>query len=164
VYIKWRHQWGNFRNFLSLRFYVKSILGIVDVKNLPFLHCKWRWISILGIFQLSKSAKLESKFTPLKIVKMAVFEVLQSLKLISRKSSEISTQCGNYRNCLTRIFGKYFVKVTVLLSILLKSRFDGIFHWWERISWFPHCVPVFHTTVDTEKSSDLILAKYVEFL
>ena len=29
---------GNFRIFLSLRFYVKSKLGIVEVQNLPFLH------------------------------------------------------------------------------------------------------------------------------
>ena len=31
-------QCGNFLIFLSLRFYVKSILGIVQVKNLPFLQ------------------------------------------------------------------------------------------------------------------------------
>ena len=29
-------QSGNFMIFLSLRFYVKSILGILDVQNLPF--------------------------------------------------------------------------------------------------------------------------------
>ena len=29
---------GNFMIFLSLRFYVKSILGIVEVQNLPFSH------------------------------------------------------------------------------------------------------------------------------
>ena len=31
-------QCGNFRIFLSLRFYVKSILGILEVQNQPFLH------------------------------------------------------------------------------------------------------------------------------
>ena len=29
-------QCGNFMIFLSLRFYVKSILGILEVQNLPF--------------------------------------------------------------------------------------------------------------------------------
>ena len=48
-------------------------------------------------------------------------------------------QCGNYGNSLSRIFGKNFVKVTVLrvlLNKLLNSWFDGIFFWWERISRF----------------------------
>ena len=43
---------------------------------------------------------------------------------------------GNYGNSLSRIFGKNFVKVTVLLSKLLKSWFDEIFFWWEKISRF----------------------------
>ena len=30
-------QYRNFRNFLSLRFHVKSILGILEVQNVPFL-------------------------------------------------------------------------------------------------------------------------------
>ena len=42
-------------------------------------------------------------------------------------------QCGNYGNSLSRIFGKNFVKVTVLLNKLVKSWFDEIFFWWERI-------------------------------
>ena len=47
------------------------------------------------------------------------------------------TKCGNYYgNSLSRIFGKNFVKVMVLLSKLLKSWFDKIFLWWERISHF----------------------------
>ena len=32
-----------------------------------------------------------------------------------------TTQCGNYENSLSYIFGKNFVKVTVLLNKLLKS-------------------------------------------
>ena len=31
-------QFGNFMIFLSLRFYVKSIYGTLEVQNLPFLH------------------------------------------------------------------------------------------------------------------------------
>ena len=32
-----------------------------------------------------------------------------------------TTQCGNYANSLAHIFGKNFVKVTVLLNKILKS-------------------------------------------
>ena len=47
-------------------------------------------------------------------------------------STEISgSQCGDYENSLSRIFGKNFVKVTVLLNKLLKSWFDEIFFWWD---------------------------------
>ena len=47
-----------------------------------------------------------------------------------------SAQCGNYGNSLSRIFGKNFVKVKILLNKLLKSWFDEIFFRWERISRF----------------------------
>ena len=39
-------------------------------------------------------------------------------------------QCGNCGIPLSCNFGKSFVKVTVLLNKLLKSRFDEIFFWW----------------------------------
>ena len=42
-----------------------------------------------------------------------------------------SAQCGNFRNSLSRIFGKKFVKATVLLKKLLKRWFDEIFFQWE---------------------------------
>ena len=48
-------------------------------------------------------------------------------------------QCGNYGNLLSRIFGKNFVKVTVLLRKLLKSWFDGNFWAWSRV------LVLFHT-------------------
>ena len=48
------------------------------------------------------------------------------------------SQCWNYGNSISR---KNFMKVTVLLNKLLKSWFDEIFFWWERISCFstPQC-------------------------
>ena len=46
------------------------------------------------------------------------------------------TKCGNYGNSFSRIFAKNYVKITVLLNKLLKSWFDEIFCWWERISRF----------------------------
>ena len=45
-------------------------------------------------------------------------------------------QCGNYGNFLSCIFGKNFVKVTILLNKLLKNWFDEIYFWWEKISYF----------------------------
>ena len=43
-------------------------------------------------------------------------------------------QCGNYGNSLSRIFGKNFVKVTVLLSDLTKYLFSE-----SKFPWFPQC-------------------------
>ena len=69
-------------------------------------------------------------------------------ELISRKIEHFvenekftRTHCGNYGNSLSRIFGKNVVKVTVLLSKLLKSWFDEIFLWWDFLV-FPRCVIV----------------------
>ena len=42
----------------------------------------------------------------------------------------------NYGNSLSRILGKNYVKAKVLLNKLLKSWFDEIYFWWERISCF----------------------------
>ena len=55
----------------------------------------------------------------------------------------------NYGNSLSRIFGKNFVKVTVLLNKLLKSWLDEIFLWWERISRFSTlcCGKVLHSGI-----------------
>ena len=45
-----------------------------------------------------------------------------------------NAQCGNYGNLLLRIFGKSFVKVTVLLNkLLLKELIWRNIFWWERI-------------------------------
>ena len=56
--------------------------------------------------------------------------------LLLGDNSVEKSQCGNYGNSLSRIFGKNFVKVTVLLNKVLKSWFDEIFYKWERISRF----------------------------
>ena len=44
----------------------------------------------------------------------------------------METQCGNYRNLLSHIFGKNFVTITHLLNKLLNSWFDEIFFRWAR--------------------------------
>ena len=55
-----------------------------------------------------------------------------------------SIQCGNYGNSFSRIFGKNFVNVTVLLNKLLYRAKELVWRnvfWWEKMSRFPHCVP-----------------------
>ena len=49
------------------------------------------------------------------------------------------SQCGNYGNSLSYIFGKNFVNVAVLLNKLLKSWFDEIFLGKREFFVFPHC-------------------------
>ena len=52
------------------------------------------------------------------------------MKVILRSTSFVLlsyAKCGNYGNSLASIFGKNFVKVTVLLKKLLNKRFDEIF-------------------------------------
>ena len=69
-------------------------------------------------------------------------KIFREIKFLSKKSERKipefpqCAQCGNYGNSLSRIFGKNFVKVTVLRNKFLKSWFDEIFFWWERISCF----------------------------
>ena len=59
-----------------------------------------------------------------------------SPKILREINSLVTTQCGNYGNSLSCIFGKNFEKATVLLNKLLKSWFDEIIFWWERSSAF----------------------------
>ena len=51
-------QCGNFRIFLSLRFYVKSILEILEVLKLPFFHFRHSEFCWIGKFQPLKCAKI----------------------------------------------------------------------------------------------------------
>ena len=73
--------------FLSLRFYVKSILGILEVQNLPFQqNIKALNFDVLRIFALLKAVNYQiDKIQSPEIAKVAVLELLHSLKLISRK-------------------------------------------------------------------------------
>ena len=50
--------------------------------------------------------------------------------------SFVCAQCGNYGIFLSCIFGKNFVKPTVLIKKLLKCWFDDLFFLWEWISRF----------------------------
>ena len=62
----------------------------------------------------------------------------ESFKQVRRQIA----QCGNCGNLFSHLFGKKFVKVTVLLKQLLSSRFDEIFSQWEQIFHFSTlCAP-----------------------
>ena len=87
--ISWT-QCGNFMFFPSLRFYVKSILGILEVQNLPFYHIYrlWIWFFVNFLnFSLQKVPKFlkKSNFRAFKYVEIADFALLKSPNLISHK-------------------------------------------------------------------------------
>ena len=68
-------QCGKFSTFLSLTFYVKSILENVNVQQMPYLQFQSLGIFDLGTFQPSENAKIheKSEIRVSKCVKMAVF-------------------------------------------------------------------------------------------
>ena len=75
---------GNFRIFLSLRFYQKLILVILKPKNCHFDHLSISHFWILDIFDIFKCEIPKiSKFKAFKIVKTVTFDLLP--KLISHK-------------------------------------------------------------------------------
>ena len=80
-------QFGNSIIFLSLGFYVKSILGIIEVLKLAiFANLEAVNFVLLVNFNLKIVQKfIKSKLGASKCVKMAEFELQESLKLISRK-------------------------------------------------------------------------------
>ena len=73
--------------FVLLRFYVKSILVILNVQNLPFKHNLWVWILIFHDFLHFCMLKItkSTKFRAPKMAKTAVFDLINSPKLISCK-------------------------------------------------------------------------------
>ena len=68
--------------FLSLRFYVTSILGILEVQNLPFFTFRASEFCILCIFALFEGSNLPNVHNsePQEVAKMAVLELLDSTK------------------------------------------------------------------------------------
>ena len=70
-------QCGNFRNFLPLRFYVKSKLANLDSHSTISTH--WESLNFWTFW------RLKTKLTKSKVPKIAVLEYLVSSKLISRK-------------------------------------------------------------------------------
>ena len=86
-YFNDKAQCGNFNIFMPFRFYVKSIKLILEGQKLPFWRF-WRLsiqiFEVLNIWKCQKFPK-KSKFRAAEMVKMAVFDLLKSAKLILRK-------------------------------------------------------------------------------
>ena len=85
--VNWRAQSGNFIIFLSLRFYVKPKLVILEVTktaNLTRLEALISLIMLICTFWWPEIF-LNIKFRASENAKMAVFHLPESLKLISRK-------------------------------------------------------------------------------
>ena len=75
-----------FQHFLPLRFYVKSIFGIPEVPKLPFRQFWGSGVRFWWLLAFLEGRKLPKiNFWASETVKMADFELLDSLKLISRK-------------------------------------------------------------------------------
>ena len=72
------------RNFLLLRFYVKSIVSNLESEKLPSWQFQSLWILIFSNFQPwnHQNQKLQPQQM---LLKMAVFVIITSWKLISRK-------------------------------------------------------------------------------
>ena len=68
-------QCGSFRIFLSLRFYVKSILGILEVQKLPFLPFYGLWILLIWSISALKKCK-NSKKQNSKLKNMLKWQIL----------------------------------------------------------------------------------------
>ena len=82
-------QCENFRILLPLRFYVKSTQKIIEVQKLPLLtHQETLTFYFDKSWQFLKAEicpKTKFRASDLKLDEMVVFEILESLKLISRK-------------------------------------------------------------------------------
>ena len=71
-------QCGNFRNFLSLRFYVKSMLKNLEVIKLPFCHF-WalKFVNLVNLSLQKVQKFIKSKLRASRCVRMADFALLQ---------------------------------------------------------------------------------------
>ena len=70
-------QCGNFKIFVSFRFYVKSILRIIEVQNQPFYHISEDLNFDFYEFLHFRKAEIDqtSKFRALKIAKKGSFRI-----------------------------------------------------------------------------------------
>ena len=132
-------QGGNFMIFLSLRIYVKSILWILKVKNLPLWFSSFWPISegrklpfwtilevllfnLLGISHLKMSKFPQySKFRAAKIVKMSVLEIPNDkiwfhVKTEWQENPEISSLCHNKKISWNHLFSNVLSKYMLYLT------------------------------------------------
>ena len=99
-------QCGNFKSFSSLRFFVKSML---QVQNLPFLNTYLESLKF-GFYKFLPFLKAEvyhiNKIHSPKKGKLAVFEILDSPNLISRKIS-MTEKSWHFHTVCTLYLPKY---------------------------------------------------------
>ena len=122
--------------------YVSNLVWILKVWNMLVVRQLVRNLvkSMVNFFSESDySSKFLSVLGTPKYSVTLYYEFMSFHVKINRHHYALCTQCGNYGNSLSRIFGKNFVKVTVLLNKLLKSWFDEIFFGEREFLVFPHC-------------------------
>ena len=114
---------GNFRIFLTFRFYVKSILENIKVQKMLFFFVILGGSEFLILVNFSLQRIQKSKFRASKWGKMAVLGPLSNTwnwfhgKSEWQKNSEISTpQCGNYGNTLWKF--RNFTAVHVYCHVI----------------------------------------------
>ena len=71
--------------FLTLRFYMKSMLVILKLQK---EQLNFKFLGIFDIFKCEIHKKSNQK--PLKMLKMAVFDTLKSAKMLNQNSREIA--------------------------------------------------------------------------
>ena len=142
----WRKKiwWENFFNFSTLQL-LSLLFNKTSVKSTSYLvnwfnEIFWPTFSFFTLHSVVMSEIYPhfEKFSWNQSSKNVT--LTKFLQKIVGKNFQISALWDG--NSLSRIFGKNFVRVTVLLNKLIKSWFDEIFFRWERISRFSTlCTP-----------------------
>ena len=146
-------QCGNFKIFLPLKFYVKSILGILEVQNLPFFDsfrgsAFWLFVNFCTFWSLELT-----KLTKLRVPKMAknsIFRTPWYQKLISRKIW-VTEKRRNFHTVQILCEIKMAVLQPKISAKLIShkilngkkfSNFDTVSwqHWW-KIGYFTYLIP-----------------------
>ena len=106
--------------------YVSNLVWILKVWNMLVVRQLVRNL-VKSMVNFFSESDYSSKFlsvlgTPKYSVTFTLYYEFMSFHVkINRHHYALCTQCGNYGNSLSRIFGKNFVKITILLTKLLNS-------------------------------------------
>ena len=125
-------QCGNFRIFQSLRFYVKSILGILEVQILQFLAIFWVMnFANFWNFSTQKSAKIHKNpnSEPLNVLKWQILHFWNLQKLISHKTRVIEKWWNFHTVCKLTWFLTFFAGFTKEVLCWPQSNASTIDHY-----------------------------------
>ena len=105
-------QCGNYMIFLSLRFYVKSILRILEAQKLPFLQILGFWFLLIWSISPFKKCKIHKHQNSeyLNLTKWQIFRLWFHAKSECQNNSVISTHCGSITFCIFEFFPQVGVK------------------------------------------------------